>query len=166
MNERLSLLYSRRSIRKFKTDPLPEDTVAELLKAAMAAPSAKNLRPWHFLVLTEQADRDALADAHPYAAFAREAPLAIVVFGEQVSELYFQDLAAATQNILLAATGLGLGSCWCGVNEERRPRLHNITGIPRDMPIASVVVVGHPAEDKEARTQYDASRVHQGRYSG
>ncbi|MBM3188713.1 MAG: nitroreductase family protein, partial [Chloroflexi bacterium] len=79
---------------------------------------------------------------------------------------WVQDLSAATENILLAATGLGLGSVWCGVypREARVKAVRDILGIPEDIVPFAYVAVGHPAEHKEPRTQYDASRVHRERW--
>lgn len=165
MDARLKILYARRSIRRFRTDPIAPELVEELLKAAMAAPSANNRQPWRFLVVTDADERARLAQAHPHAQFALESPLVIVVFGEPTGELIDHDLAAATENILIAAAGLGLGSCWCGVNNERRPKLHAATGISEDLRIASMICIGYPDEYKEPRTQYDPAKVHYGTYS-
>jgi nitroreductase len=165
MDERLEIIYARRSIRAFKRDPLPPALIEELLRAAMAAPSAANRQPWRFLVVTDQKTRQRLADAHPNAQFAAQSPAVIFVFGEPVGELFDQDLAAATENLLVAAAGLGLGACWCGVTDERRPRLHAATGIPPELRIVTMVCVGYPAEQKEPRSQYDAAKVYYEQYA-
>jgi nitroreductase len=125
----------------------------------MAAPSAANRQPWRFLVVTDEEARRRLAAAHPNAKFAAQSPAVIFVFGEPVGELFDQDLTAATENLLIAAAGLGLGACWCGVTDERRPRLHAATGIPLALRIVTMVCVGYPAEQKEPRSQYDAAKV-------
>lgn len=165
MDERLGIIYARRSIRVFKTDPLSPELIEELLRAAMAAPSAANRQPWRFLVVTDPQLRQRIAAAHPNAKFATQSPAVIFIFGEPLGELFDQDLSAATENLLVAAAGLGLGACWCGVTEERRPRLHAATGIPTDLRIASMICVGHPAEHKEPRSQYDPAKVYYNRYS-
>jgi nitroreductase len=166
MDERLQMIYARRSIRQFKGDPLPPELTEELLRAAMAAPSAHNRQPWRFLVITDAAVRQRLSAAHPYAEFAVQSPVVIVVFGEPVGELIDHDLAAATENLLVAAAGLGLGACWCGVTDERRPALHALTGIPAKMRIVSLVCVGYPAEQMEPRSQFDPAKVYYERYPG
>lgn len=165
MDTRLNMLYARRSIRRFKTDPLAPELIDEMLQAAMAAPSAHDRQPWRFLVVTAADKRALLADSHPHAAFAREAPVVFVVFGEPAGELFDQDLAAATQNLLLAATGLGLGACWCGVTDDRRPALQAATGIPAGLRIVSLVCAGYALEPKEPRTQYDPAKVFYDRLS-
>ena len=165
-------LFARRSIRRFTDQPVDVEQIDMLLKAAMAAPSANNSKPWHFIVVTDGAIRDALAEAHPYARMATQSPVCIVPCGESRlsragrSGFWVQDLSAATENILLAATGLGLGAVWCGVypSEERLADLRRILGIPEGVVPFALIPVGHPAEQKEPRTQYDGDRVHRERW--
>jgi len=164
MDERLNLIYSRRSIRSYKPDPVAPELIEELLRAAMAAPSAHNGQPWRFLVITDAEKRRVLSETHPYAKFAKDTPVVIFVYGTPEGPLFEQDLAAATQNLLVAAAGLGLGTCWCGVTDERRPALHSVSSIPEEYRIVSMVCVGHPAEEKEARSQYDPAKVKYGEF--
>ncbi|MBN2081480.1 nitroreductase family protein [bacterium] len=159
MDDRLRIIYQRRSIRRFKSQPVEPQAIVELLRAAMAAPSARDRQPWRFLVVTNEPARQQLASALPNAAFAAEAGVVIFIYGEPNTELFDQDLAAATENLLIAAAELGLGTCWCGVTDERRPSMHKITGIPENQRIVSMICIGHPAESKPARTQYDATKV-------
>ncbi len=166
MDKRLNIIYARRSIRRFTAEPLGDELIEELLRAAMAAPSANNRQPWRFLVVTDEALRRQLAEAHPHAAFAAEAAAVFIIYGEKAGELFEQDLAAATENLLIAAAGLGLGACWCGVTDARRPGIHQATGIPRSLEIVSMICVGHPAEHKEPRSQYDPARVSWQRHQG
>ena len=123
----------------------------------MAAPSASNRKPWHFVVVAERETLSALAEAHRYAKMLNEAPLCIVPCGDPaISDSYWvQDVAAATENILLAATGLGLGAVWCGVHprEERVTAVRRILGLPEGIGPFALIAIGHPAEEKEPRTQ-------------
>ena len=165
-------LFARRSIRAFTAKPVDPVQVQMLLKAAMAAPSAGNRKPWHFIVVTDALAREALAQAHPYAKMLTESPLALVPCGEPSlsfpdrPEYWVQDLSAATENTLLAATGLGLGAVWCGVYPvpERVRALREVLGIPEGLVPFALIPVGHPAEAKEPRTQYDPDRVHRDRW--
>jgi nitroreductase len=169
---RIDDLFARRSIRAFTAEPVDPVRVEMILKAAMAAPSASNRKPWHFIVVTDARVRTALAKAHPHAAMVAEAPLALVPCGEPRlsvpvgQDYWIQDLAAAAENILLAATGLGLGSVWCGVHPvpERVEAVRRVLGIPEQVIPFALIAVGHPAEHKEPRTQYDARRVHTNRW--
>lgn len=166
MDTRLNLIYARRSIRHYKPEPLDQETITELLMAAMAAPSEHSGSPWEFVVITDDRLKRQIKDAHPYARFADEAAAIIIVFGDPALALLEHSLAAATQNILLAATGLGLGACWCGMSAERQGPVRKITGIPSSKWIVSLVCVGVPDEEKEPRTQYDPMRVHWQSYGG
>ena len=161
---RIDNLFARRSIRRYTDEPVSEEQIDLLLKAAMAAPSASNLKPWHFVAVTRRAVLDRLADAHQYGKMLFQAPLAICVCGEPaINEgLWVQDVSAATENILLAVTGLGLGAVWLGVypREERIQPIREILGIPESIVPSGIVSIGHPAEALPARTQYDETRVH------
>ena len=162
--ELIKTIFSRRSIRKYTEESVPDEHVTTILEAAMAAPSASNKKPWHFVVVTERDTLNRLADAHKYAKMLQEAPLCVVVCGdESVSPRFWeQDCSAVTQNILLAAQALGLGSVWCGVhpNEERVHDISEILGITAPVKPLNLIAIGYPAEEKEPRTQYDGSRVH------
>ena len=166
--ELIKAIFSRRSIRKYTKEAVPEEHITTILEAAMAAPSASNKKPWHFVIVTERKILNRLADAHKYGKMLHEAPLCIVVCGdESVAQRFWQqDCSAATQNILLAAQALGLGSVWCGVypSEERVKDISEILGIKEPIKPLNLIAVGHPAEEKEPRTQYDGSRVHQERW--
>jgi len=165
-------LFARRSIRTFTAEPVDPAHVETLLKAAMAAPSAANRKPWHFIVVTDAGVREALAQAHPHAAMVAESPVALVPCGDPSlgiparPDYWVQDLAAATENVLLAATGLGLGAVWCGVHPvpERVEALRRILGVPGNVIPFALIAIGHPAEQKEPRTQYDPQRVHRNRW--
>jgi nitroreductase len=165
-------LFSRRSIRAFTAETVSPAQVEMLLEAAMAAPSAANRKPWHFVVVTDAGVRAKLAEVHPYAQMVLQSPLAIVPCGEPAlsipdrQDYWVQDLAAATENILLAATGMGLGAVWCGVHPvpERVRDVRGVLGISEGVIPFALIAVGHPAEAKEARTQYDPGRVHRDRW--
>jgi nitroreductase len=165
-------LFARRSIRTFTADAVDPAQVEMLLKAAMAAPSAANRKPWHFIVVTDARVRETLAQAHPHARMLTESPVALVPCGEPSMSIpgrqdyWIQDLAAATENILLASTGLGLGSVWCGVYpvQERVEAVRRILCVPEHVIPFALIAIGHPAEQKEPRTQYDARRIHRDRW--
>jgi nitroreductase len=157
-------LFARRSIRRYTQEPVTEEQVTTLLQAAMAAPSANNRQPWAFIVVTDQAKREALAEGHPYAKMLPTVPVCIVPCGVPTGNdtFWVEDLSAATENILLAATALGLGSVWCGVypNMARVAEARQILGIPEGAVPFCYIAIGHGDEPKESRTQYDVARVH------
>lgn len=164
MDKRLDFIFKRRSIRQYEAKPIKDKDVTSLLEAGMAAPSASNLKPWHFVAVTDREKLNALADAHPYGKMLAHAGLAIAVCGDPaISERYWdQDGAAATENILLAAEALGLGAVWLGCHPrtERKTALRKVLGIPETIEILSLISIGWPGERKAARTQYDETRVH------
>lgn len=161
-------ILARRSIRKYTADPVSEKHLKMILEAGMAAPSGKNLRPWHFVVVTDRGRLDRLAEKGTYWRMLHEAPLAIVVCGDPaVSDRYWdQDSVAATENILLAVSMLGLGGVWlgCHPNPERMDPVREILGIPGAIVPIAMISIGHPAEEKEPRTQYEEGRVHRDRW--
>jgi len=160
----------RRSIRKYTGERVSDEHVERLLRAAMAAPSAGNQQPWQFVVIRERGLLEAIPDVHPYAAMVPEAPLAILVCGdrrlERWPQYWGQDCAAATENLLIAATQLGLGAVWLGVHplEERVDGLRALLGIPMDVTPFALVPVGWPAEAKPPSDRYDPERVHHDRW--
>jgi nitroreductase len=166
--EFVQTIFARRSIRKYTDEPVSEADIQTLLEAAMSAPSASNRKPWRFIVVTERQTLDALAEAHPHGKMLFQAPLCIVVCGDLTDrETYWvQDCSAATENLLLAATALGLGAVWLGVH-PKEPRIaftRPILDLPETVTPLNLIPIGHPAEEKEPRTQYDESRVHRERW--
>jgi nitroreductase len=164
MQELLDVMYSRRSIREFGDEPVSDEQVAAMLKAGMAAPSAQNLQPWHFVVVRKRKKLDALSEVHKYAHMLAKAPLAIIVCGDEdvSSKHWVEDTCAATQNILLAATALGLGGVWVSLypKKKHQKQVRELLDIPDHVGVLCALAIGHPAEKKKARTQYDPERVH------
>jgi nitroreductase len=163
-------VFARRSIRAYTAEPVSDEHVERLLRAAMAAPSGGNQQPWQFVVVTDPATRALIATVHPYAAMVERAPLAIVVCvveGQARWPQYcVQDCAAATENILIEAELLGLGAVWLGVYPlaERVDGLRRLLAIPDDVTPLAVVPVGHPAERKPPADRYTPERVHRERW--
>lgn len=162
--ELIETIFARRSIRKYTAKPVSKNDIKTMLEVAMAAPSASNRKPWHFIVVTDRQKLDNLARAHPYGKMLFDAPLCIVVCGDKnISARYWvQDCAASAENLLLAVTALGLGAVWLGVHprEERVRPIRKVLNIPENIVPLNLIAIGHPAEEKEPRTQYDEMRVH------
>ncbi len=159
-------IRARRSIRKYKPNAeVTQEQINLLLEAAMMAPSACNSRPWEFVVLRDRAKMDAIRAAHPFTAMLETASLAIIVCGlpekqNATAEGFFpQDCAAATQNILLQAVELGLGTCWCGLypKDTFKDLIREILGI-ESVPF-SLIAVGVPDASPDARGFFDEIRV-------
>jgi nitroreductase len=157
-------ILARRSIRKYTSQRVSKENIKTMLEAAMAAPSASNLKPWHFVVVTNRRTLSKLAKVHPHGKMLSEAPLCIAVCGDlTISESFWvQDCSAATENLLLAATALRLGSVWLGVypRQDRVVNIRKVLKLPEAVIPLNLVSIGHPAEKKKPRTQYDEQRVH------
>lgn len=159
----LELIKRRRSIRKYTAEPLSDADVKTLLEAAMAAPSGSNKQSWEFIVVRDESLRQTLAETHPWSKMCAGAPVVFVVLGdERTSDHWVEDTSAATQNLLLAAAGLDLGAVWLGIypRPEREEHVRAALGIPEGVRILCLVPVGHPAESKPPRTQFDQAKVH------
>ena len=164
----IQTIFARRSIRKYTDKPVGEKDVKMLLEAAMAAPSSSNRRPWHFVVVTDRLMLDHLARVHPYGKMLFEAPLCMAVCGDTAISpgSWVQDCSAAAENLLLAATALGLGAVWLGVHprESRVAPIRNALKLPKTIVPLNLIAIGYPAEEKAPRTQFDELRVHRERW--
>ena len=166
----IKAIMTRRSVRRFEERGIEERKIETLLRAAMQAPSGHNLQPWHFIVITERQILSAIPEFHAYAKMLHQAPAAILVCGdtgiEESVEYVNTDCSAATENLLLAAHDLGLGAVWLGVHprDDRIGFTRQILDIPESIVPLNLISIGHPAEDKEPRTQYDETRVHRRRW--
>jgi nitroreductase len=162
MNE----IYTRVSVRKFEDRPVEPEKITQLLKAAMQAPSAGNQQPWEFFVVTDKDKIEALSKISPYAACAKNAPAVIVpcyrTEGLRWNETVLLDLSCATENLLLEAVSLGLGSVWlCAAPlEDRMAKAEAALGNPNGLQPFAVIPVGYPAETKEQQNRFDERRIH------
>ncbi len=164
-------VLSRRSIRAYTAEPVTDEQVERLLRAAMAAPSAGNQQPWRFVVVTDRATlrRDPFrASLRRACSSTRRWPSSCAGSSEGLRwpQYWVQDCSAAVENILIEAVLLGLGAVWLGVHplDERVLGLRRLLGIPDDVIPFAVVPVGHPAESKEPADRYDPERVHRERW--
>jgi nitroreductase len=164
----LDLIKKRRSIRKFTDAPVSDADIQALLEAAMAAPSASDLRPWEFVVVRRPELRRRLADMKQWSYMCADAPAVFVVCGdEQSSAHWVEDASAATENLLLAAAALDLGGVWVAVypDQAREEYAREVLSIPAELRVLCMVPVGHPAESKPSHTKYDPAKVHYDGYS-
>ena len=160
-------LQKRRSIRKFTQEAVPEELVEALLHAAMSGPSACNRKPWEFWAVTNPEALEALRKASRFTNY--QSKLAIIVAGnlsralpQQLADYWVQDCSAATENILLQATELGLGAVWCGIYPQKRAeqRVRELLGLTQKQIPLNVIFLGFPAEAPESRDQYQDKCVH------
>ncbi len=166
----IKAIETRRSIRKYKTDPLSEEQIEILLKSAMKAPSAGNGQPWEFIIVKSQEGRNKIAQIHPYAQMVKDAPLCIIVCANpsisKYPNFWQQDCAAAIQNILLAAHAMGLGTVWTGIypEEARTKDFKENFNLPENIIPMAGIVVGYPDQYVPPIDRYDSSRIHIEKY--
>jgi len=166
----MNAILSRRSIRKYTAQAVSDETITELLEAAMSAPSAGNEQPWRFLVIKDRETLNEIPRFHPYSRMLDHAPVAILVCGDKRLEKYegywVQDCSAATQNILIAVQAKGLGAVWLGIYplEERVAEFRKLLDIPDSVIPFALISIGYPAEQKPPSERFDASRIHHERW--
>ena len=162
----LDAIHTRRSIRKYLDKPVPAEMIETVIRAGMAAPSAGNQQPWHFIVITDRAKLDAIPDFHPHSAMVRQTPVAILVCGDPDGKKYpafwDQDASAATQNMLLAARDLGLGTVWVGVfpDSGRMDGFRKLLTIPEHIIPFALIPVGWPDAAFEAKDRFRPELIH------
>lgn len=168
-------IMSRTSIRQYTNEPVSKSDIETMLRAGMAAPTAVNKQPWHFVVVTNREQLNALAAANPGTGMAAKAPLAIVVCGDMQKTLsgvgqgfWVQDCSAATENILLAANALGLGAVWTGLypNEDRAKAVRDVVKAPEHIVPLCVIVVGHPTEQPKPKDKWKPENVSYNEFGG
>jgi nitroreductase len=168
MNSKLDIIFSRRSIRKYHDQEVPDEMITDLLEAAMSAPSAVAKDPWHFIVVKNRKILNKISAALPNAKMLSQATAAFIVCGDinkaniQEESYLLQDLSAAVENILIAANILGLGTCWLGVHPrpDRLSTIRKLFDLPDNIIPMCGIAIGWPAEHPEARTRFNNERVH------
>ena len=159
----LENIFARKSVRKYLPEPVEKEKLEMLLKAGMAAPSGKDVRPWEFVVVNDRALLDSLAAELPYAKMLKGAPVAIVVCGDKSrSSYWYIDCSAAAQNVLLAAEALGLGAVWTATYPypERMEAVRKYVDLPDHIGSLCVIPVGYPAMPHNPKNKWDETKVH------
>lgn len=162
----ITAIKTRQSIRKFTTEPVGEEKLNMILSAGLCAPSAKNKRPCHFIVIGDRQILSDLARNHSNASMLESAAYGIVICGDKntegMKEFLYADCAAAAQNMLLSIHGLGLGGVWCGVaaNSDWRKRLTDKLELPQKLEPVAVIALGCPDETKKICPRWDREKIH------
>lgn len=167
--EKLSYILDRRSIRRFTDQKIDNEKIKSILTAAMYAPSAVNMQPWHFVVIDESAMMEKIMEIHPHARMLQSASHAVVVCGDEQLQhddgYWVVDCGAATQNLLLAAHTLGLGACWVGLHprEERKTAFSRLLKLPSHVLPFALVALGYSEESKRRPDRFHGEKV---KYNG
>ncbi len=157
-SKKLELFRKRRTIRKFTDEDVSEQDLEALLDVASVAPSRLDRRPLYYLVIRSGALKQKLAEALRVRPYLEQAPVVIAVLADtSISPTWELDGSAAIENVLLAATALGLGSAWVGSKgstlwQNAVQVLHEEASVPAGYGVVSLVCIGHPAEEKAAYT--------------
>ena len=166
----LTWIMNRKSVRSYKADAVPNETLEQIVRAGMAAPSAVNQQMWEFMVITDRKILEKLGDGLPYAKMLLHAPAAIFVCGDTArsfdhdpqSEYWIMDCSAATENILLAVEALGLGAVWTAVypDPKRVECVREILNLPAAVLPLNVIPVGYPAVDEKPKNKWNPGFIH------
>lgn len=169
MTKELELFGKRRTIRRFTAEDVSEEALKALLDAASVAPSRLDRRPLHYVLIRDKATKAKIAEALRVRPYIEEAPVLIAVCADpSISITWELEASAAIENVLLAATALGLGGAWVGSKgsvlwEGAVEVLHSVVGVPAGIVVASLVCIGHPGEEKRAYDpgeKLDPRRIH------
>lgn len=162
-------IMTRTSIRAYQDKPVEDEKIEQMLRAAMAAPSAGNKQPWTFVVVKEKATLKDISAHLNTMTMAEKAPLAIIVCGDMTKtfpgdglDYWVEDASAATENLLLAAHSLGLGAVWCGIYpmQDRVAYLKNLLHLPENIVPLNVIPIGYPAEDPLPKDKWKPENIH------
>jgi len=162
----LEIIRRRRSIRKYREDPFPEEVLFRVLEAARLAPSGKNLQPWKFIIVRDKLLKEKLAEASIGQYFIAKAPVVIVACGfpeECYSRMgrYMKswpvDVAIALEHLILQAEEENLGTCWIGAFEETEVK--SILGIPEEVKVLALTPLGYPAAKSSSRRRKSLEEI-------
>lgn len=162
----MEVIFKRRSIRKYTEKPVSEKELEAILRAGMAAPSSDNNQEWEFVIVRDGATKAAMIEMNKYAGALKTAPLCIVVCADmnKVSEpdyiYWIQDLSAAAQNMLLAATCMDLGGLWIGLSAHQRQEISKLISLPPNVEPLMLLAFGTPQKPKDPIDRYYKERIH------
>ncbi len=163
-------ILSRTSIRKYKDIPLKKEEIQKILQAGFSAPSAANKQPWQFIVVENKQTLSDLSRMTPYAKPLENAALGIVACADLNVGINIdycqQDIAAATENMLIEANHLGVGSCWLGVypEKERMLAVNSYFKLPKGIIPMWMISFGYPDEDGKIKEKWNEERIHYEQY--
>ena len=167
-NHTLKTILSRKSVRNFLDKEIPKEVINDLLRAGMAAPSSRDRRPWHFIVISDKSLLSTLGGQLPTASCLKDANKAIVVCGdiELSDNCWFLDCSAAAQNILLTAESMGLGAVWTALYpyDDRSAIVNDALQLPENIKPLTIIPLGYPMGTHTPKDKYDESRVHQNKW--
>jgi len=161
----LEAMRSRRSVREFSDKPIPKEAIEQMVDCGRLAPTARGEEPWEFVVVTDKAMLRTLGEVCDHGPFLRDAAAALVISCRE-TKYYLEDGCAATENILVAASALGLGACWvAGDKKPYAERVRGLLGLPGGHKLISILALGYPEKPPAVKKKRSLSSVlHWGSY--
>ncbi len=171
----IDCIMTRASVRSYTGEQINDSIVEKILRAGMAAPTAANQQPWHFIVVNEQNLKDSITAAFEYTKMVENCSFAVVVCGDMdnlfqddIHEggFWVEDCSAASENMLLAAHALGIGGVWCGIYplKDREQRLSSILNLPSNLTPLNVMAFGYPAQPVAPKDKWAPAKIHYNAY--
>ncbi len=156
----IECIKSRRSVRVYENKPIPAEVLSDIIDCARLAPTAVNMQPWEFVVVTNSEAKAKIAKAATYGKFIADSGACIVVCVERSSKFPLEDCCAAVENILLSAKAHSLGSCWvAGWKRQYSGEIGSIIGLPENIEIVALIAVGYPKSEPKSPTKRKLSEV-------
>jgi nitroreductase len=157
--EAMEALRERRSVRVYEKKPIPKDLIESVIDAGRLAPTANNVQPWEFIVVTEAGVRRQIAELTDWGKFIAQSGACVAVYCKAVKH-YLEDGSAAIENIMIAAHSLGLGTCWvAGYGKDYGEPVRRLLGVPEGYKLVGLISLGYPAEKPVAKGKRDLSSV-------
>ncbi len=159
-------IFERRTIRRYSDKAVSDETVREIIRAGMYAPSAGNQQSWEFLIIRDSEKIGKIKNFHPYAGMVDSAGALILVCGNTNREVFagywVQDCSAAVQNMLLAAHDMGIGSVWLGIHpmQDRIEGAKKLFELPSGIEPLSIIAFGYPAETIAMPDRFNSKYIH------
>ncbi len=165
MNECVEVIKRRRSVRKFEAKPIPQDTIKDILDCARLAPTANNVQPWLFGAVTDGTLRKQISELTDYGKFIKDSPVCVAVFCDATTKYFLEDGCAATENILLACTAYGIGSCWvAGHKKPYADAVRKLLNVPEPYTLIALIAAGYskqkPSPKKKAVEEVSFSNTY------
>ncbi len=171
----IDCIMTRASVRNYTDEKINDSTVNKILRAGMAAPTAANQQPWHYVVINDQALKDSITAAFEYTKMVADCSFAVVVCGDMDNlfdgdipdgGFWVEDCSAASENMLLAAHALGIGGVWCGIYplKDREARLRSILNLPSNLTPMNVMAFGYPAQPVAPKDKWVPAKIHYNAY--
>lgn len=163
--EALDVIFKRASIRQFSDEEVSDEDIKVILEAGFSAPSARNMRPYHFIVIKDEKIKEEISKLSPGKGLLKGAKVVFAVVGDlsinPAYEFVMNDTSACIENMLLAVTALDLGACWCGQRRDETDELtRKILNLSKDMFVSGFIGVGHKVQEKVQVDRYDETKVH------